>query len=340
MLASYLVTPFTTFFFYLVFAVCRLFDPTLEYLQRKGRKTKHAPKWIHISYEMILGGKDVQLVISMALLIAALIKLHVYKDISIYHFCMATDIAVLFYYGSATATFTRLFVWMDRKYNLKSIDKPYTSKSRLGPKRTGIGLLAGASTAVTQAVHYLVVILLHYSFWVWARALRLPSECPAFCALEPTSGTPVFALVGRLVDHHHVILGMFFTTRLGRTCSDFLHMIGQYLRRKLLGRGQKTKEEWWTCGREVLLRGIIFGIENPDCASILFAVFSQYLTSKRTMDHIGHVSMEDPEAEGSMGFGQIIPVVLLALSLLQLLNSISGTQQLCLPPELTRTRCR
>lgn len=45
---------------------------------------------------------------------------------------------------------------------------------------------------------------------------------------------------------------------------------------------------------------------------------------------------EEPGAEESLGFGQIVPLFLLILLLVQLANSISGTYS-C--PELDKIRC-
>ncbi|EAA34537.2 hypothetical protein GE21DRAFT_129 [Neurospora crassa] len=141
----------------------------------------NAIKIAKICYDLGLCLGDQQLVTSIALLIAAIKKLHVDRSLSVYHFTYVINIAFL---SSAAYTYTTITHW-----SMKDMDEPKDGDAfntqNPKPFLTWKRLRNGLPWTLRLLLMYILDILLLYSSWAAAREDWDETQgCPALCVME------------------------------------------------------------------------------------------------------------------------------------------------------------
>lgn len=306
----------------------RLLNCLLRLLNRLERflSGQHGTRCTRIFYDMVIAINDQQLAAAIALLIAALKKLYIDKDISIYHFDLVVSFAFLNSTTFTCATFSYHFIvtWEEaqkRRLPLSSI-KPEID----GCKRR----LKQQPPWVMRIVLMLTLDgLLIYSAWVSGRNRQIPAECPVFCFLQmrsvPNPSTCDWEAIiwymvwpGLVLSNicNYWFLAMAYNWRLPRTpIGSLIVNIRQNLRSHIPEKSLAYLAQVTEVSRAWLhhLRG-----------TYIYHIIIVYVALLVVVWREKPVFEEDPGAEDSMGFGQIVPLLLLILLLVQLINSISG----------------
>ncbi|EGZ78568.1 hypothetical protein NEUTE2DRAFT_37257, partial [Neurospora tetrasperma FGSC 2509] len=142
----------------------------------------NAIKIAKVCYDLALCLGDQQLVTSIALLIAAIKKLHIDRSLSVYHFTYVIDIAFL---SSAAYTYTTITHW-----SMKDMDEPKDDDDAFDtqdpkPLLTWERLRNGLPWTLRLLLMYTLDISLLYSSWAAAREDWDETQgCPALCVME------------------------------------------------------------------------------------------------------------------------------------------------------------
>ncbi|KAK3500597.1 hypothetical protein B0T13DRAFT_447273 [Neurospora crassa] len=159
--------------------------PWLGELVGKKLDEQNAIKIAKVCYDMALCLGDQQLVTSIALLIAAIKKLHIDGSISVYHFTYVMNIAFL---TSAAYMYTTITHW-----SMKDMDEPKDGDDDDGaldtknpkPFLTWKRLRNGLPWTTRLLLMYTLHLLLLYSSRSAAREdWKVPQGCPALCVMK------------------------------------------------------------------------------------------------------------------------------------------------------------
>lgn len=136
-------------------------------------------KCARVCYDMVISWGDQQLVTSIVLLIAALKKLHVDKDISTYHFGLVTNLVSL---TSTAFTYAAICYRVMGDWEESKDDKAPILFKKIRPTLIGRRIREGLSWTLKIVLIRILDALLLFSGWVQARLDEIPGECPAFCS--------------------------------------------------------------------------------------------------------------------------------------------------------------
>lgn len=159
--------------------------PWLGELVGKKLDEPNAIKIAKVCYDMALCLGDQQLVTSIALLVAAIKKLHIDGSISVYHFTYVMNIAFL---TSAAYMYTTITHW-----SMKDMDEPKDDDGDDDAPNTGNPkpfltwkrLRNGLPWTLRLLLMYTLHILLLYSSRSAAREdWKVPQGCPALCVMK------------------------------------------------------------------------------------------------------------------------------------------------------------
>lgn len=280
---------------------------------------QHGTRCAKICYDMVIALSDQQLATAIALLVAAIKKLHVDKDISIYHFDLVFASAFLnsAIFISATISYHAMVEWEGFKEGRGKLPLPSTgSEPGVSEKRWW--------QEAPWAIRIILILtldgLLIYGGSVSGRNKEVRRECPAFCfqveaqdEKPPTTIDPlwytlwVWLIVSNIIDYYNLAV----VYKWWPPKSPFMSAVA----RKVRDISKDSVLEM--CSFMVTSRfpSLCVGY----CIVVIYEV--QFFVSWRSKTQFEE---EEPGAEDSMGFGQIVPLFLLILLLVQLINSISG----------------
>lgn len=260
------------------------------------------------AFDLVQALSDTQLVTGIAVLVAGMIGLtraDSEKPMTVYHFTIVTDLA----WFSSNAHLLSLLVLRSRGISAKE------RRRRSWAVRLPIALRAGLMVALAG--------LLLYASWItgfecWYYEL----DCPAKCTTKyPKCGEPrTWMIVNFVLILYSYPLHMFelsLTARRLWLCH----------RDRFLGKpGAEHASASW--GVVSLVRGVIFWLWNI-LASELFSVLEliawfvlgcYWVFQDRSLGH-GAMTAEESSAEDKLGFGQLVPIILLLLPLLGVAES-------------------
>jgi hypothetical protein len=279
-----------------------------------------ASLWADCAFDLVISLSDQQLVTGLAILIAGTVRLHS-AQIAVYHFAIVADLA---WFSSNTHILSLLVVrsYQDSVKRLPSTGERADDEEQAYYSRQGIKWLR---------VFLMVVMatLLMYTSWVagyeyWDSEL----DCPAKCTLRGNRGGSRQKWMG--ADFFYVLsnypLHIFMLIRKFR-----IHWIDDVRPRLLDGVSQPDNRRnlsMWEKG-PLLLR--LFG---RVCLCIWYFLSSELIAFVEVLvwyglgvswlfkdRKAGHAIMKDSGAEMKWGFGQLVPLFLVALPLMQVAES-------------------
>lgn len=279
---------------------------------------------------MVISLADGQLATGIALLVAAIKKLEADKDISIYHFNLVTKSVFL---SSAAFTYAAISYRLRREWVAHTLDGKLLPMVRVSRKD---GFEPGSTEkerlGLPWTLRIILVValdaLLLFSAWVSLKATwnGLPPECPASCfrhlKVEPTAkvttGRSIWVISSFVISSVVNIVvclqlaGVYTTLCLPKV----RHGLNVSDTNAFVKKVATSVAKFWTMLRSpTSLYDLVF---------LGFVVwYSEDLhTEWRSKPKV--MSTEDLWAEDSMGFGQLVPLFLLILFVLQVLESIRG----------------
>ncbi|KAH7310892.1 hypothetical protein B0I35DRAFT_439855 [Stachybotrys elegans] len=273
--------------------------------------------WANCLYDLVVSLSDQQLVTGIAVLVAGYIGLG-NGSISIYHFTMVVQLA---WFSSNTHLLSLLVV---RSY-AESV-KPY-SPERYDPEFRYMGRQAIKWTRIVLMC--VMATLLLIGSWVTAyESWDNEYSCPAKCTLRsPRGGEP---LMWMWVDFFYVFYNYVPSILLLIRRFRLLWM-DKYRSRFLDARGQREGEGgasvWGKPPGTLYYIGIvvrtiwyIIASEFMGFAEMVFwFVWGAYWIFDTRRN--GRLLMKDPDEENELGFGQLFPLILLGLPIVQFTDS-------------------
>ena len=326
---------------------------------------KHTGKLSKVIYNMVTCLGDQQPTTALALLIATLKKLHVDKSLSVFHLRL---IMWLVFISTITSGF-RIISWrIMRERGFYSINTPIEDHNpRLerhdpptGDRFTLLGnhdtlsenhvtsvqskdnrlsfwwrLRTRLPIAMRSFLTLTLFVLLSHTIWIYGLTQSFELNCPAFCYRDVSTKLR-FVHLGLLI--FPVSLSSLITYAQVVTIypSYKLTTWARHLRMQRLYGGIRAQVD-----EEIERRSRIWAICIIKLESYFLSVFTSlwgvsflFLSYVAfTFRHWGGKSRsayaDDIKDEMSMGFGQIVPLVLLIQPILQLLDSIKGTYRPC-----------
>lgn len=270
-------------------------DLAVCFLPKKALK-RQALKTANICYDMVICLSDQQLATGIGILIAGLKKLYD-GSISTYHFRIVMHLAAITASGYRFSILA-FFAWREIKEQT-----PTLTSSRRQMFRGKLARVVRVLLVVTLDVLYL------YCAWntaddIWKNGPHCPAEC-------------VLGIPKTLTNIRRPFASTCFTIFSYVSC-------GITLRNLFKGKRQKHVRT----GANYYFDGITSSKILQVTIHVMWYGYDTWLIMRDLND--AHAFMiekgqkEDVEAEYSMSFGQIVPVFLLILPILQLLESLSG----------------
>ncbi|KAL6399904.1 hypothetical protein AUP68_17314 [Ilyonectria robusta] len=284
---------------------------------RVQKRLKHPDLWANCLYDLVMSLSDQQLVTGFAILVSGLIGLG-NGSITIYHFTTVTELA---WFSSNTHLLSLLVV------HSYADSVKYFSPERDDPKRQYLSRQAINWIRIT--LMSLMAILLLFGSWVSAyENWNSEYNCPAKCTLEKARGGK--PLMWMRVDFFYVfynyVPGILDLIRPFR-----LWWIDRFRWYCIDSRGQpadKSHTSFWDMPPKALRYvGIVFRvfwyILASETVSFLEMVywFTSGVISIFDTQQFGHSIMKNPDDEKKLGFGQLVPVFLLVIQIMQFSDS-------------------
>jgi hypothetical protein len=281
-----------------------------------------------VFYDMVLCLSDQQLVTGIAFLVGALIRM-----ITIYHLNIVTDLA----WFSSNTHLLSLQVFRSEEANRRDDGQALATRRKR--------VIARFPTALRSVLMVTMATVLIYATWITAYWDWDDSDgsCPARCTVgQPRGGGPLLSaiLTTLLVVFSYTTLLFDLWQVWTRT---WVKKSGQWLLdntlkplrsvyRKQLSRSSRRGIYGvysWTLRPLFLLIWLIFTSEVVDLLQqVAWHVFGYVFLHIHRED--GHFTMqlqglsEEAEAENSLGFGQLVTLLLLILPAVQLFDSFAG----------------
>ncbi|KAI1346946.1 hypothetical protein F5Y01DRAFT_307939 [Xylaria sp. FL0043] len=274
---------------------------------------ERSQKWSYVLYDMVVCLSDQQLVTGIALLVAAL-KLLNDSTITVYHFSIAVDLA---WFSANThllsLTVVRSFRNSAKPNLLNETQKPHEKSMERYPLVFRVVLMSA------------LAVMLVYVSWIegyidWYHTFN----CPAKCTISSTKGGE--SLRYAIANITFIIFDYTFNfiTLLTPIRAYWAHRLRPRLIRDRSASGEPSQKTDHLTKKILLVCWYLYFSETINVfLQIIWHIIGHVeLFGDRILGHI-LMSPEQIKEEDSLGFGQLVPIVLLALLILQLLETFA-----------------
>ncbi|KAK3500598.1 hypothetical protein B0T13DRAFT_225238 [Neurospora crassa] len=276
-------------------------------LKRLG--IKKAERWALICYNSVFSLGDQQLTTAFALLVATLKKLYSDQSLSVYHLKLVMNLACL-----SNCVYAYAIISLRIKMDLQQPTTDRAEGSSAAPPRRVKNKqpMVNWSMRLRSILMFTVTALLLYTGWIAARVDGLEPNCPAMCFKKiPAKGEAA------KVWATQYWIPIYYTLTI-----SFTQCLAMSRKRCYLLQKKKVTEK----NRSNLFE--ILGVCGNLLLAHAFFVYYLYRVAKswRERNQAWYVEA-DIQNEESWGFGQVVPILLLIQPVLQLLDSISETEE-------------
>ncbi|RTE84637.1 hypothetical protein BHE90_000762 [Fusarium euwallaceae] len=306
-------------------------DPFIDFLTKAECIKSRMDKIESTIFSFVLSLADMQLVTGIAMLSAAIIKLHDENDeIAIYHFSMVTNLA---WFSSTVHLLTLLAIRtkaigsMKRQCRRKWPGQKASSRHRRA--RTIIGWGADLIVRIISML-ILAALLLYCSYVSGAREWYTYDNCSARCSLGKEKGGEqlrwtVVNFVLILLTYPRRCLALWPTPQIWWIDKARHHFIDN----KGFGEAHRSSETSMPLWRKFFVW--LYYIEESETKAVLlstcvwFGLGVYWTIDDRAQFHKSWKEYVDIENENNAkGFGQLVPILLLGMPFLQGLQTYSG----------------
>lgn len=324
---------------------------------------QRAIRWATICYNMVFGMGDQQLTIAIALLVATLKKLHIDKNLSVYHLRLVVHLVYV-----SSSNFSYAVIAWRIKHEGELTNDARSAKENQHRRESWRRKARIHSSLALRSLFFLTLdILLLYIGWVALRTGGLDSNCPALCfrdiPYDPDGTKNLFGLWWGFVyvsificyvqvasiytalvpSFYHQKVPAVFNTTLASTpaSSEQLHAEGatqpghedanQQQPQKVGQRATDQRNldpsalESKSLGFFVMAWRELSGVHLSLALVHFFFVGFLLRSSKNWGNEHSSIYAADIRDEQVMGFGQIVPLFLLIQPVLMFFDSFSGT---------------
>jgi hypothetical protein len=299
-------------------------------LVRRDRQTARRERIAECLRDVITSLSDTQLVTGIAILVAALKKLGD-GSITIYHFNIVTDLA---WFSSNTHILSLLVV---RSFSDSA--KPQARKTDGSSTKFVVWLMIQLPSFIRAALMLVLAVLLFYASWVagyqhWYDDLRCPANCILNSSIWRQSGLPKRWMA---VNFFYILWS--YPIALLMLIRDFRLWWMDHIRTKLIDKqslGSRKTENIpdFRSIHDIYQKGLkhvflfVWYFFSSELITVLESCvwFSLGCWWLRTDRANGHNAMDPDErtVENAWEFGQLVPIMLLLLPVLQFFESFAS----------------